>query len=98
MHTVSAIATSLGEVMLIALILGVGIPLIFSVGVRFWSMETATANGAPSGRNTVFQAVAYVCFAVVTIAVVLGILYVAKDFISHTFDVQLFGAKPPKKG
>ncbi|WP_067894484.1 hypothetical protein [Nocardia vaccinii] len=98
MHTFDAIATSLGEVMLIALILGVGIPLIFAVGVRFWSMETATVNGAPAGRNTVFQTVAYVCFAIVMIAVLLGIVYVAKDFISHTFDVQLFGAKPPKKG
>ncbi len=97
MHTFNAIATSLGEVTLIALLLGVGIPLIFSIGVRFWSIETATVNGAPGGRNTVFQAVAYVCFAIVLIAVLLGIIYIAKDFISHTFDVQLFGAKPPKK-
>ncbi|MQY17380.1 hypothetical protein [Nocardia macrotermitis] len=97
MHTVSAIATSLGEVMLIALILGVGIPLIFAIGVRFWAPETATVNGAPAERNPVFQAIAYICFAIVAIIVVLGIVYIAKDFISHTFDVQLFGAKPPKK-
>ncbi|WP_067666225.1 hypothetical protein [Nocardia miyunensis] len=97
MHTVNAIATSLGEVTLIALILGAGLPLIFAIGVRFWSMETATVNGAPGGgRNTVAQTVAYVCFAIVLIAVLLGILYIAKDFISHTFDIQLFGAKKKK--
>jgi hypothetical protein len=94
MHTFDAIVKSLGEVTLIALILGAGLPLIFAVGVRFWSMETATVNGAaPAGRNPVAQAIAYVCFAIVIIAVLVGILYVAKDFISHTFDVQLFGAK-----
>ncbi len=93
MHTFEAIVKSLGEVTLIALILGAGLPLIFAVGVRFWSMETATANGAPTGRNTVAQAIAYLCFAIVVVAVLLGILYIAKDFISHTFDVQLFSAK-----
>jgi hypothetical protein len=93
MHTVDAIAKSLGEVALVALLLGAGLPLIFAVGVRFWSMETATANGAPAGRNPVAQAIAYLCFGIVIIAVVLGILYVAKDFISHSFHVQLFGAK-----
>ena len=95
MHTIEAIAKSLGEVTLIALILGAGLPLIFAVGVRFWSMESATvtANGAPAGRNAVAQAIAYLCFAIVIIAVALGILYIAKDFISHTFGVQLFGAK-----
>jgi len=93
MHTFDAIATSLGEVMLIALVLGAGLPLIFAVGVRFWSQETATADGAPGGRNAAAQAIAYLCFAIVVLAVMVGILYVAKDFISHTVDIQLFGAK-----
>ena len=95
MHTFEAIVKSLGEVTLIALVLGAGLPLIFALGVRFWSMETATAtaNGAPAERNAIAQAIAYLCFAIVIVAVLLGILYIAKDFISHTFDVQLFGAK-----
>ena len=93
MHTFDAIAKSLGEVALVALLLGAGLPLIFAIGVRFWSMETATVNGASAERNVVAQAIAYLCFGIVIIAVVLGILYVAKDFISHTFDLQLFGAK-----
>lgn len=98
MHTFNAIAKSLGEVTLIALLLGAGLPLIFTVGIRFWSMEPATVEGAPAAaRNPIASAVAYLCFAIVVVAVVLGILYIAKDFISHSFDIQLFGAKPPKK-
>lgn len=96
MHTFTAIAKSLGEVTAIALILGVGVPVVVAAGIRFWSMEPATVSGPPP-RATLSQAVAYVCFAIATVVVALGILYVAKDFISHTFDLQLFGAKPPKK-
>ncbi|WP_327146126.1 hypothetical protein [Nocardia sp. NBC_01327] len=98
MHTFNAIAKSLGEVTLIALLLGAGLPLIFTIGIRFWSMETVAADGAPTGaRNPAALAVAYLCFAIVVLAIGAGILYIAKDFISHSFDVQLFGAKPPKK-
>ncbi|MCX4092658.1 hypothetical protein [Nocardia sp. alder85J] len=104
MHTFTAIVKSLGEVTLIGLVLGAGIPLIFALGVRFWALEPAaagpdSASGTVTARraNPVAQIIAYICFAVVIIAVVLGILYIAKDFISHTFDIQLFGAKPSKK-
>ncbi|MBF6064294.1 hypothetical protein IU500_21570 [Nocardia terpenica] len=95
MHTFTAIVASLGKVTLIALVLGAGLPLIFAVGIRFWSMEPA-ADAAVTRRPTAAQAVAYLCFAVVVLAVVLGILYIAKDFISHTVNVQLFGARPKK--
>ncbi|MFI5776461.1 hypothetical protein [Nocardia sp. NPDC051570] len=96
MHTVTTIVKSLGEVMLIAIVLGAGLPIIFGVGIRFWSMETVGPDGAVARRNTAAQAIAYVCFAIVIIAVIAGILYIAKDFISHTFDIQLFGAKASK--
>ncbi|MFJ4653567.1 hypothetical protein ACIP5Y_20060 [Nocardia sp. NPDC088792] len=94
MHTFNAIAKSLGEVTLIALALGVGVPVIFGLGVRFWAAEPVTVNGAPATqRNQLTQILAYVLFAIALIVVVAGILYIAKDFISQTFDVQLFGAK-----
>ncbi len=98
MHTVATIAKSLGEVTLIALVLGAGLPVIFAPGIRLWSAEPAVAEGAAvQRRGSALQAAAYVCFALVAIAVLLGIVYVAKDFISHTFDIQLFGAEPAKK-
>ncbi|WP_405495430.1 hypothetical protein [Nocardia sp. NBC_00511] len=101
MNTFNAIAKSLGEVTLIALVLGVGVPVIVATGIRFWAPETVGADGGtatvPANRNAVTNAIAYVLFAVALVIVAAGILYVAKDFISHTFDIQLFGAKPPKK-
>ncbi|MGW4248256.1 hypothetical protein [Nocardia sp. NPDC004722] len=97
MHTFNAIAKSLGEVTLIALVLGVGVPVIFAAGIRFWAGEPAVDGPRIAPRNTVATTIAYVCFAAAAIVVLAGILYIAKDFISHTFDIQLFGAKPPKK-
>lgn len=97
MHTFTAIAKSLGEVTLIALALGIGVPVVVATGIRFWAMEPAADGPRTSGRNTLAAAVAYACFAAAAIVVAAGILYIAKDFISHTFDIQLFGAKPPKK-
>jgi hypothetical protein len=90
MHTFDAIVKSLGEVVVIALLLGAGLPLIYAVGVRFWSMETVTAEGGTVRRNPAAQAIAYLCFAIVVVAVVAGILYIAKDFINHTFGIKLF--------
>ncbi len=98
MHTLTAIATSLGEVTFIAVVLGAGLPVIFAAGIRLWSAEPAAAEGTTAGRRgSVTQLAAYICFALVAVAVLLGIAYVAKDFISHTFDIQLFGAKSAKK-
>ncbi|WP_227981482.1 hypothetical protein [Nocardia spumae] len=98
MHTFTAIAKSLAEVTLIAVVLGAGLPLIFAAGIRWWSAEPAAADGAVAQRRvSAVRVAAYLCFALVAVAVILGIVYIAKDFISHTFDIQLFGAKPAKK-
>ncbi|AYF75780.1 hypothetical protein D7D52_20220 [Nocardia yunnanensis] len=97
MHTFHAIAKSLGEVTLIALILGVGVPVVFATGIRLWAAEPAADGPRTTQRTTVADTLAAVCFAAAALVVAAGILYIAKDFISHTFDIQLFGAKPPKK-
>ncbi|WP_067709019.1 hypothetical protein [Nocardia yamanashiensis] len=97
MHTFTTIAKSLGEVTAIALVLGAGVPLLFAVGVRLWALEPATATGPATVRDTLARTIAYLCFAVTVAVVVAGILFIARDFISHTFDIQLFGAKPRKK-
>ncbi len=94
MDTFTAILGSLGKVGAISLILGAGIPLVFAYGVRFWSMETAPAGaGQPAGRNQLGQALGILCFGIVSVAVIVGILYVSRDFIGHQFDLYILGAK-----
>ncbi|NMN97922.1 hypothetical protein FGL95_23070 [Nocardiaceae bacterium YC2-7] len=79
-----------------AFLLGVGLPLIFAFGIRFMSVETATvsANGTPgTQRNQAAYALALALFAIVAAAVVIGILFIAKDFIGHQFGWYILGAK-----
>ena len=77
MDTFTAILGSLGKVGAIALVLGAGIPLVFAYGVRFWSMETAPAGGGqPAGRNSLGQVLGLLCFGIVAVAVIIGILYI----------------------
>lgn len=96
MNTFNAILSSLGKVGLYAFLLGVGLPLLFAFGIRFMSVETATVSGtgAPTTqRNQAAYALAMVLFAIVAGAVVLGILFIAKDFIGHQFGWYILGAK-----
>lgn len=92
MHTLSTNLNALWKVMLAGLILGAGLPLVFAVGVRFWSAgETVTADGRVAQRNYPALAVAVVCFGLIIAAIVTGILYTAKAFIAAKFGIHLFG-------
>ncbi|MEU0871058.1 hypothetical protein [Nocardia brasiliensis] len=78
--------------MLAGLVLGAGLPLVFAIGVRFWSAaETVTADGRVTQRNYPALAVALVCFGLIIAAIVTGILYTAKAFIAARFGIHLFG-------
>jgi hypothetical protein len=95
-NTFNAILSSLGKVGMYAFLLGVGLPLLFAFGIRFMSVETASAGGtgAPTGqRNQAAYALAMLIFAIVAGAVIIGILFIAKDFIGHQFGWYILGAK-----
>nr|WP_280441729.1 hypothetical protein [Nocardia brasiliensis] len=92
MHTLITNLNSLWKVMLAGLVLGAGLPLVFAVGVRFWSAaETVSADGRVTQRNYPALAVALVCFGLIIAAIVTGILYTAKAFIAARFGIHLFG-------
>jgi hypothetical protein len=71
------VGDALWKILLVALVLGAGLPVLFSAGVRAmaWGAggdaETNHAPGHPAGK-----AVAVVCFAVVVAAVALGITFI----------------------
>ncbi|MFB9376995.1 hypothetical protein ACFFKU_02690 [Kineococcus gynurae] len=68
---------ALGRILIAALVLGAGIPVLFSAGIRSlaWGAggdaETGGAPGHPLGRP-----LAVVCFAVVVAAVALGVTFI----------------------
>ncbi|MCP9622638.1 hypothetical protein FOH10_00170 [Nocardia otitidiscaviarum] len=89
MHTLLSNLTDLGQVTLAAVIFGAGLPAVFAFGIRF---QARVDDGADGGSRAVSQAVASLCFAIVLIAVVVGVLFIAKGFLASRLGIHLFGA------
>lgn len=81
---------SLWQVLLIGLVLGAGLPAIFAFGIRSLSSGTVNTDGSVGTRTTAGIVGGIVCFGVVVVAVVAGLLFISKDFIDHQFGISLF--------
>ncbi len=83
-HTLS----SLWQVVLVGLIFGAGLPALFALG----GMRSLASGG--SGENARPTPPRHhrcvVCFAVVLIAIIAGILLLTADFLSSSFGITLF--------
>jgi hypothetical protein len=103
METLKHTLDSLWQVVLVGLLLGAGLPAIFALGLKALSVGEARDDGstvatALSGhsagstpaRPAVATGAAILCFAVVVIAIVAGILFIMKDFLDSTFGISVF--------
>ncbi|MBJ8346901.1 hypothetical protein [Antrihabitans sp. YC2-6] len=90
--------TAVWQIIVAGLLVGAGLPALFAVAVRLNAEGSGVATGhggaAVSTRNPVFVAVSWLIFGVVLLAVVAGVLFIARDFIGHQTGLYLFGAKP----
>jgi hypothetical protein len=90
---------AVGKIMLFGLILGAGLPALFALAVRLNAegVRVAEHGGqAVAQRNRVWLALSWVVFALVLVAVIVGVLFVARDFIGHHTGLYILGAKVPK--
>ncbi|OII39239.1 hypothetical protein [Plantibacter sp. MMLR14_011] len=68
-----------GQVAVIALVLGAGLPTLFALGVRSFAVAGGAAAEDRSGRSTpalpsgLLRAIGVLCFAVVVAAVLVGL-------------------------
>ncbi|MFD3509106.1 hypothetical protein [Nocardia sp. NPDC058666] len=91
MHTLWLNLRELWDVLIAALILGAGVPMVFAFAVRWWAhAETVDAHGQVK-RNYVALSGAVLCMILIIAVVVSGILFTAKAFIAHQFGIHLFG-------
>jgi predicted secreted protein len=89
--------TAVMQILVVGVIVGAGLPALFSLGVR----RNAEGGGVVSHdgvnkKNPALNALSWVLFAVVLAAVIIGVLFVARDFIAHHTDLYILGAKHPK--
>ncbi|NKY88336.1 hypothetical protein [Nocardia veterana] len=95
MQTLIDDLTELWRVTLAALIFGAGLPAIFALGVRLHSIAgDSIAGDAPHPsvtRRRAAATVAGLCYAVVLLTVIAGVLFVAKGFLAARLGIHLFG-------
>ncbi|QNV37774.1 hypothetical protein [Rothia terrae] len=82
-------------VLLAGLFFGAGLPALYALGMRLMAGTTEyTADGrlveieGPSGLAKVLG---YLIFAIIVAVIIIGILWIAKDFLLHTTGFDLFG-------
>jgi hypothetical protein len=85
------------KILVFGLLMGAGLPALFAVGVRLNAEGAGVAEhggGAVAQKNPVLGAVSWVIFALVLFVVIVGVLFIARDFIGHQTGLYLLGAKP----
>jgi hypothetical protein len=84
------------QIIIAGLLIGAGLPALFSLAVRLNAEGVGVVDhgGTVSQRNPLLVALSWVIFALVLTAVIVGVLFIARDFIGHHTGLYLFGAKP----
>lgn len=83
------------KIFIFGLLLGAVLPALFAVGVRVNAEGAGVAvhDGAVAHRNPMLVALSWVIFALVLALVIIGVLFIARDFIGHHTGLYILGAK-----
>jgi hypothetical protein len=86
---------AVGKIIIFGLLVGAALPALFAVGVRLNAegVGAAAHGGAVAQKNPVFVALSWMLFALILVAVIVGVLFVARDFIGHHTGLYILGAK-----
>jgi hypothetical protein len=84
------------KILLFSLLAGAALPGVFAVGIRMQAIGSGTVstNGATGKPRPVLTALGWAIYAVVFGVVIIGVLYIARDFIAHHTHYPFLGAKP----
>jgi hypothetical protein len=85
------------KILIFGLILGSGLPALFALAVRVGALGAGVAgsDGAAVGhKNPALTALSWVLYSVALVAVVIGVLYIARDFLGAHTGMYILGAKP----
>jgi hypothetical protein len=84
------------KILVFGLIMGAGLPALFAIAVRMNAEGAGVADhgGTVAQKNPALVAVSWVIFGIVLVAVLIGVLFIARDFIGHQTGLYLLGAKP----
>ena len=81
---------AVSKILLFGLAVGASVPTLFAIGVRLHIAGTAVGT-VTAARNRLLVGLSWMMFALVLVVVVVGVLYIANNFIGHHTGVYLFG-------
>jgi hypothetical protein len=87
------------KILIFGLVLGSGLPALFAFAVRAGAAGAGAAiqgadGAAVAHKNPALTLISYAIYALALVAVVIGVLYVARDAIGAWTGVYILGAKP----
>jgi hypothetical protein len=83
------------KILVFGLLVGAALPALFAVGVRLNAEGAGVAEhgGTVAQKNPVLVALSWAIFALVLIGVIIGVLFIARDFIGAHTGLYILGAK-----
>jgi hypothetical protein len=87
--------TAVLQIIVAGLLVGAGLPALFSVAVRVNAEGSGVVahDGTVAHRNPALVALSWAIFGLVLLAVIIGVLFIARDFIGHHTGWYILGAK-----
>ncbi|GAB3024445.1 hypothetical protein [Mycobacterium bourgelatii] len=84
------------KILIFSLLAGAALPGLFALGVRLQAAGAGDirSNGAAPQKNPALTALAWLIYALVLTVIIVGVLYIARDFIAHHTGWAFLGAKP----
>jgi hypothetical protein len=82
------------KILIFGLILGSGLPALFALGVRAGAGVEGSDGTAVGHKNPALTALSWALYSLALVAVVIGVLYVSRDFIGLHTGMYILGAKP----
>jgi hypothetical protein len=83
------------KILLFSMLAGAALPGLFALGLRLQAVGGGYtgAEGAAPHRNPIATALAWLIYALVLAVIIIGVLYIARDFIAHNTGYPFLGAK-----
>ena len=85
------------KILLFGLLLGGGLPALFAIAVKVGAVGAGiqgSDGAAVAHKNPALIAVSFALYTLALVAVIIGVLYVARDAIGAWTGTYLLGAKP----
>lgn len=82
------------KILVFGLLIGAALPALFAVGVRLNAAGAGVTDAAEGRRHPLLGLLSWAIFALVLAVVIIGVLFIARDFIGHRTGWYILGATP----